>query len=166
MPSSKHGFREMGRELVFLSLYIYDLSRVSPAELSGFEWYDIMAGERAEEWAGEDFLFIPVKRRAEIYEFGKELLNGTISNLNKIDEIINTHLVKWSFNRLHSVDKAILRLSVYSIIYRYDIPAEVTISEANDLSNNYSDENTSNYINGILHKVKQEYRKNTLAENS
>lgn len=112
------------------------------------------------------FLFIPVKRRAEIYEFGKELLNGTISNLNKIDEIIDTHLVKWSFNRLHTVDKAILRLSVYSIIYRYDIPAEVTISEANVLSNNYSDENTSNYINGILHKVKQEYRKNALAENS
>lgn len=166
MPSAKHGFREMGRELVFLSLYIYDLFPVSPAELSSFEWYDIMAGDSAEAWSGEDFLFIPVKRRAEIYEFGKELLNGTISNLNKIDEIIDTHLVKWSFNRLHTVDKAILRLSVYSIIYRYDIPAEVTISEANVLSNNYSDENTSNYINGILHKVKQEYRKNALAENS
>ena len=166
MPSAKHGFREMGRELVFLSLYIYDLFPVSPAELSSFEWYDIMAGDSAETWSGEDFLFIPVKRRAEIYEFGKELLNGTISNLNKIDEIIDTHLVKWSFNRLHTVDKAILRLSVYSIIYRYDIPAEVTISEANVLSNNYSDENTSNYINGILHKVKQEYRKNALAENS
>ncbi len=163
MPAGKHGLREMGRELVFLSLYQFDIYPISPADLTSFEWYEIMIGDKDSE---EDLLYIPPNKRREIYDFGAQLLNGTISNLKKIDEIINKHLVKWSFNRLHAVDKAILRLSIYSIIYRFDIPAEVTISEANELSNKYSDENTSNYINGILHRVKQEYRKNILTKNS
>jgi N utilization substance protein B len=163
MPSGKKGLRKMGRELVFISLYLFDIYPVPPAEISNFEWYDIIAKDQDGD---EDFLFIPLNKRAEIYKFGAQLFNGTISNLKKIDDIIKTHLIKWSFNRLHSVDKAILRLSVYSLIYRYDIPAEVTISEANELSDNYSDDNTSNYINGILHKVKQEYRKNVLINNS
>ncbi len=163
MSSGKLGTRELGRELVFLALYIHDAHSFSPDEIKDFDWYDKMAGISDDE---EDLLFIPVKRRKEIYEFGLELLNGTLSNLERIDSIIKKHLVNWSFNRLHSVDKAILRLSVYSILYRYDIPAEVTIKEANELSDAYSDENSSNYINGILHNVKLEYRKNVLIDNS
>jgi transcription antitermination factor NusB len=163
MSSGKHGIRELGRELVFLSLYIYDTYPFNVNEITGFDWYGNMAGISDVE---EDLLFIPVRKRKEVYKFGLELLSGTISNLARIDAIIKKHLVNWSFSRLHSVDKAILRLAVYSIIYRYDIPAEVTISEANELSNNYSDENSSSYINGILHKVKQEYRKNVLINNA
>ncbi len=159
MLSIKHGVRELGRELVFLSLYIYDIYPLSLHEISSFEWYENMTQNKNDN---EEILFIPEDKRKEVYKFGTELLSGTISNLDRIDEIIKKHLVNWSFNRLHSVDKAILRLSIYSILYRFDIPIEVTISEANELANDYSDDNTSNYINGILHKVKQEYRKNYL----
>ncbi len=160
--SSTKGIRELGRELAFISVYLFDMSQVPLDELTSFEWYEKVIDFDDEN--GELFK-IPPQLKKDLYNFSGRLINGVVSNLNKIDNLIKKHLVKWSFERLHSVDKAILRLSIYSLIYQFDIPSEVTISEANELSEKYCDDNTSNYINGILHKIKIEFRKNFILDN-
>jgi len=159
MHPKGQGIRNLGRELAFISLYIYDVSSISLKELLDFSWYDEIV-----EHKEEDILFIPLKLRNEVYKFSYSLLNGAVSNIARLDSIIKQHLVNWSFSRVRSVDKAILRLSVYTILYCYNIPVEVSISAANYLSNKYSDDNASYYINGILHRVKEEYRKNFVIE--
>jgi N utilization substance protein B len=107
---------------------------------------------------------IPNSISKDISQFTGCLISGGLSNLPRIDDVITKHLVNWKFDRLHAVDKAILRLSVYSLIYQFDIPAEVTIAEANELAVKYSDENSTNYINGILNNVKKEFRGSAFLE--
>lgn len=149
--------REIGRLLAFYAIYIYDLSILSIDELKAFKWYWGMV-----EFDNEDEMLpdIESQYRNETVNFANELFTGMISNLEFIDRAIKNHLVNWEFNRLHNMDKAVLRLGVYSLIYRYDIPPEVTIFQANDLATVFSDEKSYKYINGILHSVKTDYRRN------
>lgn len=161
MADQPSGFRELSRELAFIALYIYDTASTPINKLSDFQWYIEML-----EFDDEDGYLIRVNKQheKEVFNYAGQLLNGTVSNLVKIDEVINNHLVNWSFQRLHAADKALLRLSIYTLLYYFDMPAEVIIAEANDLANRYSDENTAHYVNGILHKVRQEYRRNFILD--
>jgi N utilization substance protein B len=88
-------------------------------------------------------------------EFAKKLLNGVLENLEKIDEIIKDHLIDWSFDRLDKIDKQILRLGIYEILYT-DTPFQIAIDEAIKLSKNFSEEKAKSFINGILDKVAKE----------
>lgn len=159
MSVHQRGPREIGREIAFFSLYIFDTGLVSLSDIMNFEWYEKMAAFFDED--GE-LVKIPAASRKAVFEFAGRLANGTVCNLARIDRIIENHLVKWSFSRMHAVDKAILQISVYSILYQYDIPIEVVISEANELADLYSDEKAAHYINGILNAVKNESRRNPL----
>ncbi len=157
------GVRELGRELAVISIYMYDANNSLLNDILDFKWYDEIY-----KFGNEDgnLFYIPLSIKSDIYHFTGQIINGAVGNLARIDTIIKKHLVNWEFDRLHAMDKAILRISIYSLLYQYDVPIEVAISEANELSEKYCEENTSNYINGILHKVKQEFRKNYLSENS
>lgn len=163
MSVQQRGIREIGREIAFFSLYIYDTGLISLADIMNFEWYEKMAAFFDEE--GE-LVKIPPALKKPVFDFAGRLANGTVCNLVRIDKIIENHLVKWSFSRMHAVDKAILQISVYSILYQYDIPIEVVISEANELADKYSDEKAAHYINGILNTVKNETRQNPLISNA
>jgi transcription antitermination protein NusB len=159
MPIQQRGVREIGREIAFLSLYIYDTGMIPLPDILDYRWYDQMAQFFDEN--GE-LVKIPASSRKWVFEFASRMVNGTICNLPRIDKVIEAHLVKWSFARLHAVDKAVMRISVYSLLYQYDIPIEVVIAEANELSDTYGDDNAAHYINGILNNVKNEARKNPL----
>ena len=161
LANEAKGVRELGRELAFLSLYMMDISQAPLPDILSFKWYEGMV-----HFSDEDgnLFSIPPYVKSDLFEFSGQILNGVISNLAQIDSIIKRHLVNWDFSRLHALDKAILRIAIYSLLYQFDIPAEVTIAEANELSEKYCEDNTSNYVNGILHQVKQEYRKNTITE--
>ena len=95
------------------------------------------------------------KIKGEKAQFAKELFLGTIKNLEQIDNIIKSHLVDWSFDRLDKVDKAILRLGVYEILYT-DTPFQIVINEAIEIAKNLSENNSKKFINGILDKVAKE----------
>jgi N utilization substance protein B len=88
-------------------------------------------------------------------EFAKQLLKGILKKLEKIDEIIKEHLIDWSFDRLDKIDKQILRLGIYEILYT-DTPFQIAIDEAIKLSKNFSEEKAKNFINGILDKIAKE----------
>ena len=91
-------------------------------------------------------------------KFAKTLLDGVLKHLDKIDEIIKEHLVGWDFNRMYLIDKEILRVAIYEILY-YNTPYKIAIDEAVKLSKNFSEDKAKSYINGILDKVVKEYLK-------
>jgi transcription antitermination protein NusB len=88
------------------------------------------------------------------YAFAEELALGTIENIEVIDGHINEHANNWTFERIAKVDLAILRLAIYELLYRTDIPPIVSINEAIDLSKIFSNPDSKRFINGILDKMK------------
>lgn len=73
-----------------------------------------------------------------------------IENLNEIDEYIKNYIAGWQLNRLAKIDLSILRIAIYEIIYREDIPIQVTINEAIEIAKKYSNDESSSFINGVL----------------
>jgi N utilization substance protein B len=80
----------------------------------------------------------------------KDIISGYNRNMKEIDSIIESNSIGWKFDRIAKVDLSILRLAVYEILYRDDIPVNVSINEAVELAKKYSGEKTGSFINGIL----------------
>ncbi|HHU79144.1 MAG: transcription antitermination factor NusB [Caldicoprobacterales bacterium] len=80
----------------------------------------------------------------------EDILNGCNRNMDKIDEIIRSGSIGWRFDRISKVDLSILRLALYEILYRDDIPESVSINEAVELAKKYGGEKTGSFVNGIL----------------
>ena len=90
----------------------------------------------------------------EHYAFGEELINGVIEHLEELDDQIKALVHNWDFNRIAKVDLAILRLSMFEMIHRKDIPPVVSINEAIDLSKQFSNADSKRFINGVLDRLK------------
>lgn len=90
-------------------------------------------------------------------EFIETRIDGTIANLIEIDNEISKYLKDWTIERLPNVDKAILRMSVYEIMYVKDISYKIILNEAIELAKDYSTEESSKFINGILGSFVREY---------
>jgi N utilization substance protein B len=96
------------------------------------------------------------KIKGQKAEFALNLFNGVLENLEKIDEIIENHLSKdWEFSRLDNVDKAILRLGVYEILF-IDLAYQVVINEAVEIAKLLSSQNSTKFVNGMLDKIAKE----------
>ena len=87
------------------------------------------------------------------------LVKGTLENITDIDSYINKYMENWNIERLGLTDQAILRISVYELIYT-DTPDLVCINEAIELSKMYSDEKVAKMINGVLDKIYHEREDN------
>lgn len=83
-------------------------------------------------------------------EYIKYTVNTVIDNLETIDNKIEKYSLGWKINRIPKVDLAILRIAICEILFRDDIPIEVSINEAIDISKKYSTEESSKFINGLL----------------
>ena len=82
-----------------------------------------------------------------------DVIEGVNNNLPYIDKIIEKSSKSWKINRLSKVDLSILRLGIYEISYRDDIPFSVSINEAVELAKKYSGDEAGSFINGVLGKV-------------
>lgn len=82
-----------------------------------------------------------------------DVINGVNDNIEQIDKTVEKYSKGWKLNRISKVDLAILRLSIYEICYRDDIPLNVSINEAVELAKKYSSDDAGAFINGILGKV-------------
>lgn len=92
----------------------------------------------------------------EVKNFTCELVKGVADNLKTIDEKIIQYAANWKIERMAVVDRNILRLGSYELIFRQDIPPKVSINEAVELAKKYSDQEASKFVNGILDKIKLE----------
>jgi N utilization substance protein B len=88
-----------------------------------------------------------------IREYTKELVNGVSVNRRKIDELITTYAQGWDMDRLPAVDRNILRLGIYEILWSTDVPMSVAIDEALILAKELSSDDSSKYIHGVLGRI-------------
>ncbi len=95
-----------------------------------------------------------------IKEFTNQLVTGTIEHLSFIDQCISTYAVNWSLTRMPTVDRNLLRFSVYEILFIPEIPDNVAINEALEIAKDYGTDESPSFINGILDKITKE--KNSL----
>jgi transcription antitermination protein NusB len=92
----------------------------------------------------------------EHFAFGEELIHGTIEHVDEIDGRIRGLAHNWEFDRIARIDLAILRMAMFEMVYRKDIPPVVSINEAIDLSKEYSSADSKRFINGILDRLKDQ----------
>lgn len=82
----------------------------------------------------------------------KDVLEGVNSHLEEIDELIKAALKGWTLDRISKIELSILRLALYEMKYRDDIPAKVSFNEAIELTKEYAGEDKTAFINGLLGK--------------
>ena len=83
------------------------------------------------------------------------MITGTIENQADIDRAISEHLEHWDFSRLARVDLAILRISVYCLLYQANIPPTVTIDEAIDIAKEFGSDDSYRFVNGVLDGIRK-----------
>ena len=88
-----------------------------------------------------------------IREYTRELVSGVSENRRKIDELITTYAQGWDMDRLPAVDRNILRLGIYEILWSTNVPTSVAIDEALELARELSSDDSSKYIHGVLGRI-------------
>lgn len=123
--------RRKAREVTLQVLYALDVHEIDPQESMALFWANFEAPEEARL-------------------FSSLLIEGTWDNREKIDGLIGSSSENWTISRMSRVDKSILRMAVYELLFCKDIPPKVTLNEAIDLGKVYGSENSGAFINGIL----------------
>lgn len=123
--------RRLARELALKALYQHDLVGADPRQA-----LDHLC---AEEAAG-----------LESRRFAADLVSGVLDHRKEIDEHIAAYARDWRLERIAPVDRNILRLGIYEILHRPDVPTGVAINEAVELAKTYAEEESGRFINGIL----------------
>jgi len=89
----------------------------------------------------------------EVKEFTIILVRGVLSNLAEIDKEIKSYTNNWSLERITNIDRNILRIAIYEILYINNIPKSVSINEAVELAKKYSTKSSFSFVNGVLGKI-------------
>lgn len=92
-------------------------------------------------------------------DFSERLVKGVEQHREDLDRIIERYASHWKVDRMTHVDRTILRIATYELLYCYDIPPKVAINEAIDIGKKYGSEDSGAFINGVLDKVKSEVRR-------
>ena len=116
-------------------------------------WRDLQHGEGPNK-IDEFWEFCPAQPR--VREFAQPLIEGMVAHLPEIDERIRRYCENYEFRRISAVDRNVLRLAIYEMLYREDIPPVVSINEAVDVAKKFSTQDSGKFVNGILDKIKGE----------
>jgi len=138
--------RRKSRILAFQALYSWESNRVPVEELTAFAWLDEKKLKSLDEGMAV---------------FSRMLIAGAIENIKVIDETIKKHLQNWDITRLNRVDLAILRMSVYTLMFQRDISPSIVIDEAIGICLEYGTDDSYKFVNGVLDSIRI-----TLGENS
>jgi transcription antitermination protein NusB len=126
--------RRKAREIALQVLYELDVLDIDAKEAIAIFWNYFGAPE-------------------ESRKFSSLLIEGTCDKKAEIDSLVSSCSDNWSLARMSRVDRNILRMAVYELLYCPDIPPKVTLNEAIDLGKLYGSENSGSFINGILDAV-------------
>ena len=85
--------------------------------------------------------------------FTAELVEGVVASQERIDELISTYAVDWPLDRMPAVDRAVLRLGVFELLYRDDVPDAVVVDEAVELVKELSTDESPGFVNGLLGRI-------------
>lgn len=126
-------------------MYAWDVSKIPLADLLDFTWL----GEEKRERLGDEGIAFP-----------RLMIAGTIEHINEVDDLIKQHLTNWDFDRLNRVDVAILRMSVYSLLFQTDVHPSIVIDEAIDISKEFGSDDSFRFINAVLDNIRKKAKGN------
>ena len=129
--------RRKGRILAFQALYCWEVKCTPLEELLTFSWLD---EKPLDEATGN---------------FSRLLAAGAVENIKAVDRMIKKHLENWDISRLGKVDLAILRLSVYTLMFQSEISPSIVIDEAICISKEYGADESFRFINGVLDSIRK-----------
>ncbi|MFZ5874818.1 MAG: transcription antitermination factor NusB [Nitrospirota bacterium] len=134
------GFRRKGREYALQVLFGTDLTAAAPAAGARRE------RDMAEFWA---------QRRAtpEVRAFAESLIRGVDQHRGDIDALVARHATHWTMDRMATVDRNVLRLAVYELLYALDVPDRVVLNEAIEIAKKYGTDESGAFVNGILDHI-------------
>ena len=154
------GKRREARERAVQFLFQYDLNPPEKLDeaLDHF-WNSQRTAAIAEDkgdstWGQKVELPAPTTEEAAIRLFADPLIRGALEHRSEADACIIQHAQNWDLPRIAAVDRNILRLAIYEMLHRDDIPPVVSINEAVDIAKKFSTEDSGKFVNGILDKVK------------
>jgi transcription antitermination protein NusB len=140
--------RRKGRILAFQALYSWDIRYNQTGDAS------IPEGLLDFTWADGDApgnVVIDEKTAA----FSRLLITGTVTHIANVDSMIQKHLVNWELSRLNRVDLAILRMSIYTLMFQGETPPSVVIDEAVEISREFGTDDSYRFVNGVLDSVRK-----------
>jgi N utilization substance protein B len=138
------GKRHKARELALMILYELDFR---PSKVDGV---------LADFWRSH---VVP----PEVRTFAEALVRGAMDNTDALDRMIQQNAAHWSLARIAPVERNILRLAAFELLYRDDIPERVAINEAIELAKTYGSEESGAFVNGILDQVRLHLKPQTHA---
>ena len=156
------GKRREARERAVQFLFQHDMNPPENLEAALNHFWDSQrAAAIAEEkgvanWGQPIELPPPSADEAAVRLFAEPLIRGALDHRDEADAIIKKHAQNWDLHRMAAVDRNILRLAIYEMLYRDDIPPVVSINEAVDIAKKFSTQDSGKFVNGILDKVKGE----------
>lgn len=133
--------RRKARILAFQALYSWDMGNTSVQDLLSFPWVEKESLENS---------------NPENLVFAKLLISGTIEHIDEIDELLKNHLDSWDFDRINKIDLAVLRISVYPLLYQQDIHPTIIINEAIDISKEFGPDDSFKFVNAVLDNIRKE----------
>ncbi|MZP28453.1 transcription antitermination factor NusB [Heliobacterium undosum] len=131
--------RRQGRETALQTLFMADVGRMEPAD--------------ALQYASEEF---GISEAAAA--FARELVEGAVANRETIDGNIRRLAKEWNLERMPHVDRNLLRVAIFEMLFRKDIPLNAAINEAIELAKIYANEESAKFVNGILGQLAREIR--------
>ena len=150
------GIRRQGREMavkVLFSLADHEggsLEYVLGEFWKNFQFRNDVLGDAVEDDS--------TPQRPEVRHFAELLVSGVAENLESLDREIKSYSTNWALDRMPRVDLAILRLAAYELIYCLDVPHNVVINEAIELSKRFGTEESPSFINGVLDHLAKQHR--------
>ncbi len=135
------GSRRQARIIAFQSLFSQDVNPQGLEDLLQFGWMDAHEKQDLEP---------------DVVLFARFLISGTVEHWAEINTVIEAQLKNWDFDRVGKVDLALLRISVFQMLFSQEIPAKVVIDEAIDISKRFSSDDSYRFINGVLDGLRKE----------
>ncbi|EGL16715.1 MULTISPECIES: transcription antitermination factor NusB [unclassified Paenibacillus] len=135
--------RRVAREIALQSLYQIDMNGVSAAEAVNVAVHEAENDNEAQ-----------VDHKEKIMpEYIRELVDGTLSNRERIDQLLAGYLKGWKMDRLSRVDREVLRLAAFEMLFQEDVPPKVVVNEAIDLAKHFGTDDSGKFVNGVLGKM-------------
>lgn len=144
--------RRKGRQMAVQMLYQHDLGGASVSEIlhsfqpNGYAENEAEGSTRKERVEEA----VPVEELQGVLEYAARLLEGSTEHREEIDTLIASQAENWRLERMPAVDRNILRLAVYELLYEDDVPHLVVLDEAIELAKEFGSEQSGRFINGLL----------------
>ena len=129
--------RAKARKRAVDAVFAADLRKISPLSLLN-DVADLAADRQNQE---------------AIFGYARQIVQGIVDQHDEIDDLLETYSQGWALDRMPNLDRAILRVAVWEIIYNADVPDAVAVNEAVELAKELSTDDSGSFINGLLSRI-------------